>query len=298
LEEGKPISVQNIAYQSYAVFDEALQYFSAEDLITYIKILPTLHKVIGPFPVQNAKKILALMESGVLKIVSIGMEAKVNASIGNKGLRIEWREDGAKRFVQHDYAVDALGQSGEVEQNLSPLHQSLLHGDFCHDVMVRFRDQSYGMKLFREQTHTHGNGRNRITQRNGKLYYKAPGLLMDMRNFSLISRHESHEMPTIYAMGPAIYGQVAFPQDLSVVTTCAERIVEHIEKDLGLGDSISRENKARREEEEREAQAKGIRPNAKGFLSANMRDISRSLSDVLRTRQWGCTQHLRMTLKK
>jgi uncharacterized NAD(P)/FAD-binding protein YdhS len=269
-EEGKPIPIQNITYQSYAVFDEALQYFSAEDLITYLKVLPTLHKVIGPFPLQNARKILALMETGALKIVAIGT-GKVSAGSSGKGVRISWREDGVKRVVQHDYAIDALGQSGEVEQNLSPLYQSLRREGFCHDVMVPFRDQ---------QPARSGHC---VTVKNGTAYHKAPGLLMDMRNFSLIGKHVGG--PTIYAMGPATYGQVAFPQDLSVVTTCAERIVEHIEKELDLGDSISKENRARREEEHREAKARGIKPNAKGFLSANMRDMSRSLSEALRERQ-------------
>ena len=80
-------------------------------------------------------------------------------------------------------------------------------------------------------------------------------------------------------MGPPTYGQVAFPQDLSVVTTCAERIVEYIEKELHLGNSIFEENKVRFEREEIEARDRRLTPNAKVFLSANMRDMSKSVSD-------------------
>jgi hypothetical protein len=177
--------------------------------------------------------------------------------------------------VQHDYAIDALGQSGEMEYNSCHLFQSLQQNGFAEDVWVLFREQSYGKRLFQQ---TRGK-LTRISNLNGKFYFKAPGFLMDMRNFSLVSKDSSLVLPKIYTMGPATYGQIAFPQDLSVVTTCAERIVEYIEKDLQLGNSISEENDVRFEREELEAKSKALKPNAKGFLSANMRDMSKAVSD-------------------
>src|SRR5204863_8072080 len=144
-----------------------LQFFSAEDLIRYKRILPTLHKVIGPFPIQNAKKILALLQSGTLNIVAIGTEGRIRAGDENKGLRISWKKG---HSVQHDFEIDALGQSGEMEYCPSPLYRCLQQSGFVEDVYVLFREQIHGRKLFQQ---THGKGR--IMNMNGKFYYKAPG---------------------------------------------------------------------------------------------------------------------------
>jgi hypothetical protein len=212
---------------------------------------------------------LALLESEALDIVAIGDDVNVVAGDGNRGLRVSW---GKENSVQHNYAIDALGQSGEMEYNSCPLYQSLQQNGFAEDVWVLFREQNYGKRLFQQ---TRGK-MSRISIMNGKFYFKAAGFLMDMRNFSLVSKDSSLVLPKIYAMGPPTYGQVAFPQDLSVVTTCAERIVEYIEKEFQPGNSISEENRVRFEKEELEAKSKALKPNAKGFLSANMRDMSKT----------------------
>ena len=72
LKTGVPLLLQNVFYQSYAIFDEALNYFSAEDRIRFEEVKTKLHLLIAPFPVKNAEKIHALMTGGFLKITKIG----------------------------------------------------------------------------------------------------------------------------------------------------------------------------------------------------------------------------------
>lgn len=120
-----------------------------------------------------------------------------------------------------------------------------------------------------------------MVQHNGQCYFKAGGLLMDMRTYRLIPGVKSDSnFPVIYGMGPVTYGQVAFPQDLSVITTCAERIVEQLETDFQLGDNIRKENQRRIEADQEEADRCGFKFNAKGYLSANMREMSKAIYEI------------------
>lgn len=52
MQRGAPLPFQNVFYQSYAIFDECLNYFSAEDRIRYNRLLTPLHAIIAPFPLQ------------------------------------------------------------------------------------------------------------------------------------------------------------------------------------------------------------------------------------------------------
>ncbi|XP_022804364.1 uncharacterized protein LOC111341656 [Stylophora pistillata] len=264
LISGVPLLLQNVFYQSYAIFDEAFNYFSAEDRIRFEEIKTELHLLIGPFPVQNAEKILSLMKGGYLKVTRIGEDYKIDEGEDRCGVKVSWKFNEESSFEAcHDVMVDATGQKGVFEKDPSPLTKSLNEGKLISEILVPFRNIS--------ESERHENHPN-VVLRNGAKYFRPSGALIDMNNFSLVPAAEDPGAPPIYYMGPFTIGQVAFPQDMSVVTTAAERSVEDlIERGvLERDDSYSAEQDP--------MPMYGWLPNAKGDVSGQMGKMTRILS--------------------
>ena len=221
LKTGIPVLLQNVFYQSYAVFDEAFSYFSAEDRIRFEKIKTELHLLTGPFPVQNAEKILALMRGSYLEITKIGENYKIEEAKDKRGIKLSWIPNGDSTFeAHHDVMIDATGQKAAFEKDTSPLTTSLRKAKLMKEILVPFRNTKESQK--------HEDHSNVVT-RDGVNYYRPSGALIDISNFSLVPDAEGPFAP-IYYMGPFTMGQIAFPQDMSVVTTAAERAVADLLK--------------------------------------------------------------------
>ena len=232
LKTGVPLLLQNVFYQSYAVFDEVLGYFSAEDRIRFQEIMTELHLLIGPFPVQNAEKILALMNDGYLEVIKIGTEYEIEESKGKSGIKLSWKPDGDTTLeAHHDVMIDATGQKAAFEKDSSPLTTSLRKAKLIKEILVPFRNAKESLK--------HEDHPNVVT-RDGVNYFRPSGALIDINNFSLVPGTEKPLAP-IYYMGPFTMGQVAFPQDMSVVTTAAERAVADLIKRRVLERDVSYE---------------------------------------------------------
>ena len=135
LRGGIPLPLQNIFYQSYSIFDEILGYFSAEDYLRWERILTPLHLLIGPFPVQNAEKLLALMEANILELKAIGEGGNVKRCDGYNGVDIVF---GNGKIVHHDYMIDATGQKTGIKQDKSLLTESLLKNELLSRNRYRF----------------------------------------------------------------------------------------------------------------------------------------------------------------
>ena len=60
-------------------------------------------------------------------------------------------------------------------------------------------------------------------------YFRPSGALIDINNFSMVQETEDPS-PPMYYMGLFTMGQVAFPQDMRVVTTAAEWAVADLMK--------------------------------------------------------------------
>ena len=69
-----------------------------------------------------------------------------------------------------------------------------------------------------------------MIQRNGGYFYRPDGARIDKQNFSLVPSTDATSACLVYYMGPLTHGQAAFPQDLSFVTTAAERSVSDLVK--------------------------------------------------------------------
>ena len=208
-------------YQSYAVFDEAFNYFSAEDRIRFEEIKTELHLLIGPFPVQNAEKILALMKDGYLEVKKIGTNYEIQEAEDKSGIKLSWKQDGDITCeAHHDVMIDATGQNAAFGKDFYPLTTSLRNAKLIKEILVPFRNAM--------ESHHHGDHPNVVT-RNGVNYFRPSGALIDINNFSLVPGTDDPS-PPIYYMGPFTMGQVAFPQDMSVVTTAAERAVADLIK--------------------------------------------------------------------
>ena len=94
LKTGVRVLLQNLFYQSYAVFDEAFNYFSAEDRIRFEEMKTEVHLLIGPFPVQNAEKILAIMKDGYLEVKSIGTNYEIEEAKDKSCIKLSWKAEG------------------------------------------------------------------------------------------------------------------------------------------------------------------------------------------------------------
>ena len=221
LKTGIPVLLQNVFYQSYAVFDEAFSYFSAEDRIRFEEIKTELHLLTGPFPVQNAEKILALMKDDYLEVTKIGTKYEIEEAKERSGILLSWKPDGDTTLeAHHDVMIDATGQKAAFEKDSSSLATSLRKAKLIKEILVPFRNEKESLN--------HEDHPNVVT-RDGVNYFRPSGALIDINNFSLVPGTEDSLAP-IYYMGPFTMGQVAFPQDMSVVTTAAERAVADLIK--------------------------------------------------------------------
>ena len=268
LRSGVPLLLQNVFYQSYAIFDEALNYFSAEDRIRFEAIQTELHLLIGPFPIQNAEKILALMTGGFLDIRRIGTNYYIEETSSKNGIKLSWRTDadGPLEAI-HDVMIDATGQKGAFEEDQSSLTKSLRKNNLLKEVLVPFRDS--------RESHNYQHHPN-VVKRKGVCYYRAPGALIDINNFSLVCASEKPCTP-IYYMGPFSKGQIAFPQDMSVVTTAAERSVSDLVKR-----GLLQEEPASYTVEQDPMPMYGWFSNAKGDLAGEMGKMSKDITSKLK----------------
>ena len=222
LLSGIPILLQNIFYQSYLIFDVVLSCFTAEDRIRFENVKTELRLLIAPFPLENAEKILALMQGGFLAIQKLGTQYTITETPKTKQIKISWTEQNqCNQENVHDLVIDALGQCSDFDKDPSPLIKSLKDHKLLQEILVPFRD-SKNAQHYSKNPH--------VVQRDGRYFYRPDGALIDIRNFSLVPSTDATSDNPVYYMGPLTHGQVAFPQDLSVVTTAAERSVSDLVK--------------------------------------------------------------------
>jgi len=263
LVDGIPLLLQNIFYQSYAIFDEVLSYFTAEDRIRFQQVKTELHLLIAPFPAQNAEKLLALMKGGYLKIQKLGQKYTISEIIETKKLRVSWN-NGSSDYSEnvHDLMVGATGQSADFDKDQSAITKSLKKYKLLQEILIPFRLKSNGDKY---SNHTH------VVRRDDQYYFRPDGALIDIRNFSLVPANKKNSDSLIYYMGPYTSGQIAFPQDMSVVTTAAERAVTDILK-KGI---LTKDNSIIHDVDP--SPMYGWVLNAKGDLNAQMKQMSADL---------------------
>ncbi|XP_028414661.1 uncharacterized protein LOC114537765 [Dendronephthya gigantea] len=262
LKSGIPLPLQNVFFQSYAIFDELLTYFTAEDRLRFENVKTELHLLLAPFPVQNAEKILALMQGGFLEIQKLGTQYTITETPESKQIKISWTERNQCLENTHDLVIDALGQCSDFDKDSSPLTTSLKKHNLLKEVLVPFDD------LENAQNHSE---HPRVVKRDGVYYYRPDGACIDKQNYSLVPSTDATSACPVYYMGPFTQGQVAFPQDLSVVTTAAESSVS----DLVKRKILKKDTDAISSEDPR--QMDGDQLNAKGDLDTEMRLMTEKL---------------------
>jgi len=134
-------------------------------------------------------------------------------------MRVDWPSvDGTREGKWYANFIDATGQAADPTLDPSPFTQSLIRNGFVEEVLVPFRGS------------TSDASDSHVIARAGKPFFCPPGGHIDLRNFSLWSKQApgADAARPLYYMGPMSMGQVASPQDLSVITTAAERGVQHL----------------------------------------------------------------------
>ncbi|XP_068756068.1 uncharacterized protein, partial [Montipora capricornis] len=175
----------------------------------------------GPFPGQNAEKIRAIIKDGYLEVKTIEENYEIEEAKDESAIKLSWKPDGdATREAHHDVLIDATGQNAAFEKEFSPLTSSLRKAKLIKEILVPFRNVKVSQ---------HHEDHPNVVPRNGVNHFRTSSALIDINNFSLVPETEDPSLP-MYYMGPFTMGQVAFPQDMRVVTTAAERAVADLIK--------------------------------------------------------------------
>ena len=205
------------------------------------------------------------MEAGCLDLIAIGDNGRI-APMQKGGAMVTWHlHQGDIRRASHVHFVDATGQPADPALDPSLLTQSLLEQNLIEEVLVPFQGEPSKDDL----------NHPLVVQRHGRSYLRPPGAHIDLRNFALWSQRSpgADAAQPVYYMGPLTMGQVAFPYDLSVVTTAAER---------GVIQLISRGVLCRKQQDEALEDPEpmwGWTENAKGDLNGQMFEMTKWLHD-------------------
>ncbi|MGB5984549.1 MAG: FAD/NAD(P)-binding protein [Desulfobacterales bacterium] len=78
-------------------------------------------------PAINARKMLALIQAGVLRVVPLGADYRIYRPQGRGEYRFQYMDPrGQERTVSHDFVVDARGQPQSLSSDPSPLARNLV----------------------------------------------------------------------------------------------------------------------------------------------------------------------------
>ena len=228
VQHDRCISYQNVLYQSYQTFDFLFRYLSAEDRLFYDRMKSILLTLIGAFPIQNAEKILAMMNAGVLDIITLGKEYSLSIDSQSSGdnKRIIVR-DTHKNIYEFDVLIKALPQNNNMSEHKSSLIHDLIEQNLLQQVVVPFRDQSQARIMY--ETNDSVNIPYIKKDRNNIFVLPRKGMLIDHKNHRVIPSSVFANSPIIYGMNPdGASSSIAFPTDYSVLTNAAEAIVADI----------------------------------------------------------------------
>lgn len=172
IAEREPIHWKEmLAVLSFAMNYPA-KYFSAEDMERLKKTLMPLISVIIAFaPQSSVRELLALYRSGVLRIISVGEDSRIEP-LAEGGIRYHFINPEGEQEV-HAYAtfVDCIGQPHLDFEDLP--YAGLLARKSVSHARLKFRDQKLG-----EQRHREGKGKT-IVDNAGIYHLLVPGVAIN-----------------------------------------------------------------------------------------------------------------------
>lgn len=174
------------------------KYFSAEDMLRLKKkLMPLISIVIAFVPQSSAQELIALHEAGVLSIVAVDRESKVEPG-EVEGIIYKYKtEDGQEQSVRYKVFVDCIGQQ-PLSIHEIPFKGLLEHGTVS-PARLLFKSPEAALKLMEE-----GN-KDVEADKNGKYYLRVPGIMIN-DSFQVVDQYGAYN-ERIYIMAvPYISG--------------------------------------------------------------------------------------------
>lgn len=170
---------EELAVLSYAMNYPA-KHFSAEDMLRLRKVLmPLISIVIAFVPQGSAKELMALYDAGVLELVAVDRESRVEPQEEGGAMYHYTTEAGEERSVSYALYVNATGQPQFAYGDLP--FEGLRSGGTVSPACLRFRSEAKGASMLEEgaaEVEKHGDG---------NYYLKVPGISIN-DHFQVLDR--------------------------------------------------------------------------------------------------------------
>ncbi|MEO5909539.1 MAG: FAD/NAD(P)-binding protein [Pelobium sp.] len=157
------------------------KYFSAEDMLRLKKnLMPLISVVIAFVPQSSCEVLMALHDSGVLKMISVGEEN--DWTISDKGgVMLNYKnEEGDMQESYYQTFVDCIGQPHLNLQDFP--FKSLVEDQTISSAYLKFKDFKNGEEMFAEN-------RNEVLKTEaGDFYLKVPGIAIN-DNFQVLNSY-------------------------------------------------------------------------------------------------------------
>lgn len=172
IREQQPIHWKEmLAVLSFAMNYPA-KYFSAEDMLRLQQtLMPLISIVIAFIPQTSANELIAMYEAGVLKVVSVTKDSRVEVK-EKGGVNYMYRnEAGGEHFHSYPVYIDCTGQPALSYQEFP--YESLRRNMIVSPARIKFRDKNTGQQLF-------DKGDERVSRDElGNFYLRVPGVAIN-----------------------------------------------------------------------------------------------------------------------
>jgi hypothetical protein len=196
------------------------KYLSAEDDLRLQKVLmPLISIVIAFVPQSSCEEILALHQAGVLSIIAVGADSKVEPNKKGGAIYHYTDEDGRHQAITYKTFVDCVGQPHLNVDDLP--YKSLLRKHTVSPAKLKFKDPAAGQAALQ-------NGNDHVeTDDKGNYYLQVPGIAIN-DNYQPVDEYGAYN-ERIYMMAVPYIG--GFNPDYSGLDFC-EAASEVIGKSL------------------------------------------------------------------
>jgi hypothetical protein len=208
---------------NYAVNYPA-KYFSAEDMLRLRKVLmPLISIVIAFVPQSSARELIALHEAGVLSIVAVDRESKVEPG-EKEGIIYHYKnEEGVTESVPYKMFIDCIGQPMLSIDDIP--FQSLVNDDTVAVAKLPFRSNKAAEQLLEE------GAKDIHKDQNHTYYLHLPGIMIN-DHFQVVDDYGAFN-ERIYVMAvPLIGGVNPDYSGLDFCATASAKIAKSLIRDL------------------------------------------------------------------
>ncbi|TDS12933.1 FAD/NAD(P)-binding protein [Sphingobacterium paludis] len=148
------------------------KYFSAEDMLRLTSTLkPLISLIIAFVPQKSVEEILALHRAGVLNLVDVGDDSRVEPS-GSRGVDYYYTDQDGQEISKHfDMFVDCIGQPALSYTNFP--FGGLKQDDTVVPAKIRFRDRERGQQSLSDDSKAVQVGVD------GEYYLSVPGIAIN-----------------------------------------------------------------------------------------------------------------------